>query len=1222
MEKNAQYYLDYAQKARANGDEELAQRNERMAATLQRQELEAAPVETPEAVQPASGVPMPEGQDSDREGKGFLGHVAEAGVNIFGGVGSALVETVDTIEWAQENTVGGFVALDPNLADKETLRVWEENGAAVFYNGEGKEVKWARGKELQDLKALNLASYLDFSEILDDNLIYTSDDARRDGMQQTLTGSLTGGATQFLAAFVGLGKVKAVAKLGNKLVKGTGTGALAIKSGAKGAVVDFTAFDAHEARASDFAKEMGVEAEFIRWLASDEEDTILEGKLKNAIEGIGLGVLTETIMLGFRAVRANRRAQRAGDNVAKAEEMNQEATELVEELQSKFKPTNEADVKDFDGTPIKTVDDADADLNPTKVLLDEDAAPVGGRLPDLDDPTRGAKDNQKLRNEQNDFRDMEGGHTKHITWKESNAAAKRLISRLLRSGETEDGVDLINLTKQLKDYEYNAKNADEYAAATLQLETTIWKQFEALSRTPKAINQDADTVRKLEILVEALRHAQAARMGGASSNARALALQKQAKEVIPDLDFDMTPEGMIKTLNREANAGKVRKVWNKMTGVVNAVNEYWLNSLLSGWTTHAINLTSNAIVSAVDILEVAGGATLASLKNPKEGARQLRLAQRQAVGIIKYFRVSAKMAGQTLKHGRNILDEEGMISESVDNVVGKVAIGKGNVELGRIFTDPNLSAMDRIGNIIRLPMRGLMGGDELFKQLNFRAKAYAYAAEDIDKKIALGQISAKDFDMAVEKRLDDAYEAARSAKKGEVIADIVARKGLKAARMNTFTNDLGTQGKALQSFVGDVPLLRQVIPFIRTPINILKYPLRRSPLKLTQKSFYESIEKGGEEASQAIFQVVMGTATWAGVMGLVYEQVEVPAGNGDVMSVNKYQGSWATYTSSQKQALRASGASPNSRYVDGEWVSFQRLDPGAMFLGVAADLRDVFESGDTEGGMETSTAAIIAIAAQFKDKTYTKGLSDFIKAVDEPERHAEQYFLQKTGSFVPSAVAQFNNDQNLREVRSLADALMNRIPGMSDNLEPTYDILGEMNIRSGGYIQRRTVWKDDVVRSEMYRIAPSIGKMPERHSSGIDLPEVILKDGKTAYLRLNEILGETKIGGKTLKQALEKKILSTHYQEKLTNGEQTPYGRIGSTREDALKKIFRNYRNKAMFKLRKENPELDTMIKQREKEEKRAGFQRTAGKDVFRRGQNKTTTSSTNTSDYFDQLFN
>ena len=197
--------------------------------------------------------------------------------------------------------------------------------------------------------------------------------------------------------------------------------------------------------------------------------------------------------------------------------------------------------------------DADADLNPPKVELDESQAPIGAKLPDPEDPLRGAADNQKLRNDKGDFRDLEGGHTKHVSWKESNVKAQRLIADLVK-GNGEDGVGIVQLTKQFFDTKIDPKDADVFAAAGLQLETSIWKQFEVLSKTPAAKAAEPATVRKLETLVEALRYAQASRRGGASSNARALALQKQVNEVIPELDFDMTPEGMIKTLNKEANA--------------------------------------------------------------------------------------------------------------------------------------------------------------------------------------------------------------------------------------------------------------------------------------------------------------------------------------------------------------------------------------------------------------------------------------------------------------------------------------------------------------------------------------------------------------------------------------------------------------------------------------------------------------------------------------------
>ena len=1115
----------------------------------------------------------------------------------------------ETIDWgaeAMQNWAGEPLSLDVDNASPEALRMWEDAEGVKLFDMFGTQVKWLTGNDMKAMKEANLYNMLKMGEVAED-VLYTGKDAQADGMQETLAGSLTHGVSQFLAGYIALAPLK-VAKDAGKLAQ------FAAASG-KGAVVDFAAFDAHEARAADMMLELGMEGEYLQWLKADKNDTILEGKMKNAVEGLGLGVVAEGLFLFLRASKnwTQAKLNRSEGNIKKAEELEKEAIAIQEEARAKaFKDAKDVDIVDPEGKPVATVTDADAAIfkdegdvpTPTKVELDESAAPLGTKLPDPDDPLQGAKDNQKLRNEKGDFRDLEGGHTKHISWKESNVKGAQMIARLMKGND--DGTGIIQIAKQLGEVLIDPKQADEYVAATLQLETFIWKQYEALARTPAAKAGDADTLRKLEVLAEAMRYSQANRTGGQSANGRALALSKQIKEIIPDLDFELTPEGMVRKLNQEANASKVRKALISSSKVINAVNELWLNSLLSGASTQAINIVSNTMVTWIDVLEVAGGAGISAIKNPKEGARQLKLAQRQAVGIVKYSKISAKMAGETLRHGRNILDEESMVSEAVNNVVGDVAIGSGNKDIFKVFSDPDMSAIDRVGNIVRIPSRGLMGGDELFKQVNFRAKAYAYAAEEIDKQIgASSKLTEADFDKLVEARIDEAYKVARESKKGDIIADPIANKALKAARVNTFTNDLGETGKAFQGFVGDVPLLRQVVPFIRTPINILKYAAKRSPLGLASKNMRDTIGRGGEEGAQAIFQIVYGTVLWGGAYSFVSDwYVTVDAGGGDKMQVQGVQGSWAGYTYQQKQAMRASGASPNSYYnkEKGTWEAYNRFDPMAMYLGVAADIRDVMESGRTDGLADASSAAIIAIASQFKDKSYVKGLSDFIKAADDPERYWDNYINQKVGSFVPSAVAQLKGDEHIREVRSVMDAVLNRLPVFSETLEPTYDILGQPNIRPEGFLQKGTKWHDDTVRSEMFRLAPSIGKPSERHASGVDLPDFKNDKGQTAYARYNELIGESKVGNVDLKTSLERKILSDHYQKNLKDGGQDSMGKIGSSREKALKKIVNKHREVAMRKLRKEFPELDTAIKTREKEVKNAQHSFTGGTNVFQRG--------------------
>ena len=1218
MDKNFDYYADLAQKALDAGNKEDARFLMDHAETLIAPPVAAPPAEAvdSESMDPVDYIDEPtvaEGYvpaEPVEEGKGFLGAAAEVPTNISAAIGSMFQNVGETIDWgaeAMQNWAGEPLSLDVDNASPEALRMWEDAEGVKLFDMFGTQVKWLTGNDMKAMKEANLYNMLKMGEVAED-VLYTGKDAQAEGMQETLAGSLTHGVSQFLAGYVALAPLK-VASGAGKLAQ------FAAASG-KGAVVDFAAFDAHEARAADMMLELGMEGEYLQWLKADENDTILEGKMKNAIEGLGLGVAAEGAFLFLRASKNWTKAKlnRSEGNIKKAEELEAEAIAIQKEAQEKtFKDAKDVDIVDPEGKPVATVTDADAAIfkdegdvpTSTKVELDESVAPLGAKLPDPEDPLQGAKDNQKLRNEKGDFRNLDeaGTRSETVSWRESNVKGAQMIARLMKGND--DGTGIIQLAKQLGETKIDPKQADEFVAASAQLETFIWKQFEALARTPAAKAGDVDTVRKLEVLTEALRYAQASRMGGVSSNARALALAKQLKDTIPDLDLELTPEGMVRKLNQEANAGTIKKTALKLNKVINAVNELWLNSLLSGASTQAINIVSNTMVTWIDVLEVAGGAGISAIKNPKEGVRQLKLAQRQAVGIVKYAKISAQLAGSTLRHGRNILDEESMVNEAVNNVVGDVAIGSGNKDIFKVFTDPDMSAIDRIGNIIRIPSRGLMGGDELFKQVNFRAKAYAYAAEEIDKLIGSGKVTEADFDKLVEARIDEAYKVARESKKGDVLADPIANKALRAARVNTFTNDLGETGKAFQGFVGDVPLLRQVVPFIRTPINILKYSVKRSPLGLASKSMKAAIERGGEEGAQAIFQMTYGTVLWGGAYMMVSDKlVTIDAGGGDKMEVQRFQGSWAGYSYQQKQAMRASGASPNSYYNEstGTWEAYNRFDPMAMFIGVAADVRDVMESGKTDGITDASSAAIIAIANQFKDKSYVKGLSDFIKAADDPERYWENYVNQKVGSFVPSAVAQLKGDEHIREVRSVMDAVLNRLPVFSETLEPTYDILGQPNIRPEGFLQKGTKWHDDTVRSEMFRLAPSIGKPSERHPSGVDLPDFKNDKGQTAYARYNELIGESKVGNVDLKTSLERMILSDHYQKNLKDGGQDSMGKIGSSREKALKKIVNKHREVAMRKLRKEFPELDTAIKTREKEVKNAQHSFTGGDNVFQRG--------------------
>lgn len=124
--------------------------------------------------------------------------------------------------------------------------------------------------------------------------------------------------TEFLTGF------GAVAKAGRALFgagQAASTAGQIARTGATGAVADFLVSDPHEERLSNYWLELGLPPNrLFEYLAADKDDGVLEGKLKSALEGVGLSTLAEGIVLAAKAARAARRAHTETE-IAKAPEL-------------------------------------------------------------------------------------------------------------------------------------------------------------------------------------------------------------------------------------------------------------------------------------------------------------------------------------------------------------------------------------------------------------------------------------------------------------------------------------------------------------------------------------------------------------------------------------------------------------------------------------------------------------------------------------------------------------------------------------------------------------------------------------------------------------------------------------------------------------------------------------------------------------------------------------
>ena len=77
-----------------------------------------------------------------------------------------------------------------------------------------------------------------------------------------------------------------------------------------------------------------------------------------------------------------------------------------------------------------------------------------------------------------------------------------------------------------------------------------------------------------------------------------------------------------------------------------------------------------------------------------------------------------------------------------------------------------------------------------------------------------------------------------------------------------------------------------------------------------------------------------------------------------------------------------------------------------------------------------------SFADNITNKTYLRGVSDVIKAIDDPERYGPTYLNNFLSSPIPNVSGYIRrmDDPYVRDVRGLTDALMNKIPGISVNL--------------------------------------------------------------------------------------------------------------------------------------------------------------------------------------------
>ncbi|WP_066560986.1 thermonuclease family protein [Croceicoccus bisphenolivorans] len=488
------------------------------------------------------------------------------------------------------------------------------------------------------------------------------------------------------------------------------------------------------------------------------------------------------------------------------------------------------------------------------------------------------------------------------------------------------------------------------------------------------------------------------------------------------------------------------------------LSELYINFLLSNPPTHVVNMVSNTLTAIAQVPEHAAGAAIGGLRRAVSGSEDRILASEvgaRAIGLLQGAKEGAAMFAKALRTGE--------ASDFVTKVEG----------------DEYKAISGLKGEIARIPTRLLTAEDELFKGVARRMEMNAQAVRIAHKEGLKGEEAKARIAELVSNPTDDMFARA-----------------LDYGRYLTFQRKLGEFGQGLSRITSSNLPAKVVIPFVRTPINLMKFATERSPAAPLLQEWRRDFMAGGERRDMAITRVMLGT----GLAMTMYEAALEGKITGAVPP-----------DPAKARLMYADGWQPYSVKIGDRYVSYSRLDPLSTTIGVAADMATL-PGGLSDKQQEDKAAMLVAsIMGNLASKTWLSGVSSFVEGLSDPGRYAGNW-LQRTASAmaVPAGVAGVARaiDPVSRKRESIGEAIQARVPGMSQGLLPRRDIFGEpIENDSLGPDLISPFWqskaKNDPVIAEMLRIGKSVSAPGKQYSDDGERVDYTPEE----YDRYHEIAG-------------------------------------------------------------------------------------------------------------------
>lgn len=409
------------------------------------------------------------------------------------------------------------------------------------------------------------------------------------------------------------------------------------------------------------------------------------------------------------------------------------------------------------------------------------------------------------------------------------------------------------------------------------------------------------------------------------------------------------------TENRKRLDALLRAYSAKAAKLGDKIYEYWINAILSGPQTHAANIIGNTANALYEL-------------GPK------RLAE-AAINLL-----ARKKDGATFGEFRQMW-------KAIDiRSAWKAAMEAYDLEMlspsGKLIESANAAIGGKTGRAVRIPGRLLNAADAFAKYILIPVEAASRAYRD---GTARG-LSGKALESHIEQQMKDPRSKAYRA--GEASASAII-----------FRENPGEMVNYLVGLKNKNWILKFMLPFVRTPYNILRQGIRKSPLGLANLAYEtgEVLTGARKLDSEYLGHAAEQLLAWGAFLAM---------GGFDDDDEPWITGSSDIYGSS-KEKFRRNALPAYSVRIGDTWYSYKRIEPLATALALMADAKEAIRRA--RNGKEVSAALgemVRKSSKMISEKSYLDSLNQLYKLVEDPGEAGPRWAAGYAASWMPNLARQ------------------------------------------------------------------------------------------------------------------------------------------------------------------------------------------------------------------------